>query len=476
MPRRPAIRTLALYAAALTAATAFAPPPVLAQLASPTDSVLLKPVLDGDPKNPPRFQRTANGVAVQSGDDTGTLGTSPGSGAGTTGFLSVPGKGKSKKSPKAKPANGAAASAPINAPNSPVTPIVKVTPIGAAKLPQNRTRPGAPVRAMVPALATDPDLAPELLPAPPPRPTPPPGQLPIPQSPTVSPLPDEHPFAPTGIVAGAFRLRPALEVTGGYDTNPSRSSPNAIPSAATTTLGGSPTYIVAPELLVNSMWSRHELTAAIHGSYTGYTRFSSLNRPNFDAKVDGRIDVTSLTHINLESRYLVYTDNPGSPNIPAGLSRYPLAQDWGATAGIDQQFNRFQVTLKGLADRTIYQNSDFTDGEVSSNKDRNFNQYQYNEPLRLPRAPGLSLAGLQLIIPDHALGSPVLRMLSLCTCCRHYPGTAAGRTASLIHPSRISLPRKGCRVGLCIVLFEDCSAFTRVTACTLALSPYFVTR
>src|ERR1700730_16604712 len=43
-------------------------------------------------------------------------------------------------------------------------------------------------------------------------------------------------------------------------------------------------------------------------------------------------------------------------------------------------------------------------------------------------------------------------------------------------PSRISLPRKGRRVGLCIVLFEACSAFTRVTACTLALSPYIVTR
>jgi hypothetical protein len=38
-------------------------------------------------------------------------------------------------------------------------------------------------------------------------------------------------------------------------------------------------------------------------------------------------------------------------------------------------------------------------------------------------------------------------------------------------PSRISLPRYGSRVGLCIVLFEACSAFTRVTACTLALSP-----
>jgi hypothetical protein len=43
-------------------------------------------------------------------------------------------------------------------------------------------------------------------------------------------------------------------------------------------------------------------------------------------------------------------------------------------------------------------------------------------------------------------------------------------------PSRISLPRYGSQVGLRIVLFEACSAFTRVTACTLALSPYFVTR
>src|SRR4030081_1457795 len=66
---------------------------------------------------------------------------------------------------------------------------------------------------------------------------------------------------------------------------------------------------------------------------------------------------------------------------------------------------------------------------------------------------------------------PVLRTLSLCTCCRHYPGAAAGRTLRSASPSRISLPRKGCRGGLRIVLFGDCSAFTRVTACTLALSP-----
>ena len=42
-------------------------------------------------------------------------------------------------------------------------------------------------------------------------------------------------------------------------------------------------------------------------------------------------------------------------------------------------------------------------------------------------------------------------------------------------PSRINLPRKGYRVGLRIDIFEACSAFTHVAACTLALSPYIVT-
>jgi hypothetical protein len=75
-----------------------------------------------------------------------------------------------------------------------------------------------------------------------------------------------------------------------------------------------------------------------------------------------------------------------------------------------------------------------------------------------------------LIVADHALGLPVLRALSLCTCCRQYPGAASGRRLAL-PPARVSLPRNGDRVGLHIDLFEVCSAFTHVAACTLALSP-----
>src|ERR1700737_1247102 len=65
---------------------------------------------------------------------------------------------------------------------------------------------------------------------------------------------------------------------------------------------------------------------------------------------------------------------------------------------------------------------------------------RYCEPLRHPRAPGLSLAGVRLVIPDHALGLPVLPALSLCTCCRQYPGAAAGRNPRSSHPAVAAFP------------------------------------
>jgi hypothetical protein len=67
---------------------------------------------------------------------------------------------------------------------------------------------------------------------------------------------------------------------------------------------------------------------------------------------------------------------------------------------------------------------------------------RYYEPLRHPRAPGLSLTGFRLVIVDHALGLPVFCALSLCTCCRHYPGAAAGRIASLSHPAVSAFPER----------------------------------
>ena len=85
-------------------------------------------------------------------------------------------------------------------------------------------------------------------------------------------------------------------------------------------------------------------------------------------------------------------------------------------------------------------------------------------PLRHPRAPGLSVTGVRLVVPDLALGLPVLRALSLCTCCRHYPGTATGGTASLIRPVMSAFPER-------VVGSACASSFSRLTQRSLTLRP-----
>ncbi|WP_375709912.1 outer membrane beta-barrel protein [Bradyrhizobium sp. Ce-3] len=188
---------------------------------------------------------------------------------------------------------------------------------------------------------------------------------------------DDDPFGAVGDYAGSFMVKTAVEVMAGYDTNPGRlNSPQ-----------GKAFYMVAPEFVAMSDWERHAVVADLRGSFTGYgsqltpidgTPLSApldVDRPNFTGHIDGRLDVSRDTHLTAQARLLVSTDNPGSPNVQAGLAKYPLYSTVGGTFGIDQHFNRMQVSLGATVDRTDYQWSKLTDGTSSSNDDRNFTAY-----------------------------------------------------------------------------------------------------
>jgi hypothetical protein len=195
----------------------------------------------------------------------------------------------------------------------------------------------------------------------------------------------DNPFAPVGVRAGSFLLRPAIEILGGRDSNPTRI--NSLP--------GSSVLIVAPELQVRSDWQRHALNADLRGSYTWYGQHydtliedcacvggvsylstpETIDRPSVNSRVNGRIDVSSLSYAEIEGRYVVTTDNPGSPNIQAGLRRFPWVTTVGGSLGFSQRFNRFDVIAKGSVDKVSYESSIFTDGTQFSNNDREYNQY-----------------------------------------------------------------------------------------------------
>lgn len=189
---------------------------------------------------------------------------------------------------------------------------------------------------------------------------------------------DDDPFGAVGDYAGSFLIKSALELSGGYDTNPRRT---VVPK-------GSPFYLVAPEFLAISDWERHAVVADLRGSFTGYGNTFPppadgtispapviVDRPDFTGHVDGRLDVSRDTRLLAQARLRVATDNPGSPNVQAGLERYPVYATFGGTFGFDQNFNRLQISGGATVDRTAYTFSKLTDGTSTSNDDRNFNAF-----------------------------------------------------------------------------------------------------
>jgi len=308
--------------------------------------------LTTDPRAPARFRR---GTGASAGPTRiGQLqvyGTPPASGAGATGFDSTNvQKRKARAAIRQKPG----VSLPVRPPPGVVPdPPVTTVPIRPAPQPDRRGATAGPsaIPSLVPAIET-PSRRRRLV--------------------------EADPFAPTGIRAGAFTFYPALELTGGFDTNPPHSQ-----QAKSSWLA-----IVAPELKVRSDWERHALSADIKGSYTTYSEkfgFTDngtatgtpdvLDRPTLDARVNGRLEVNSRGRFDMEGRVLVGTDAPGSPNIQAGLARLPITTTVGATAGYTQTFNRLELTAKGLVDRGVWQASTFTDGQTAGNEDRNYDQF-----------------------------------------------------------------------------------------------------
>ena len=361
---RSAARALAVLVAALPAA--FVAGAVTGAQAE-SSAALLRPQLDGDPRNA-RFQR--QDAKKDARAELNSISTfQPASGAGTTGFDSsgkrkkAKGKDKSAKdkagSDKAGNDKAGEKGKAAETGKAPATAKAPPFPSPPSRYGSPAANPFAPTRLAVPRLASGVarrGASPYYVAADPPP------DAPLQRRRVV---PEETPFDPLGVQVGAFNFKPAIELTGGYDNNPAR----------TATPTPSWYSVVAPELKFNSNWARHEFTGDLRGSYSSYEQDSSQNRPTVDSKLNGRIDVTRDTRVDLETKFVVGTDSPGSPNIQAGLAKLPIFTTWGGTAGLGHRFNRVDVALKGGVERTVYQQSVFTDGSTASNEDRDYNRY-----------------------------------------------------------------------------------------------------
>lgn len=282
----------------------------------------------GETDNPSNFglrttisatNKSKGSQTAQSNDQQ--FGVPPGSGAGDTGFISAGETSQQAKKNKKRKKNSSSAPEPASQPGGSI---------------QQRTQ------KLNPAIGT-----------------------------ITSPLPlkrktiEEDPFGPVGFHAGAFLLKPSVEVSTGYDDNPFRVQNG--PGSVFTTLKS--------QLNAKSEWSRHEVSLDLRGSYTTYENVDHNDRPDAEAILRGRIDVTRDTRIELEERAGLTTQAAGTPDSVTGAKRPPLIYTFGSSAGVVQQFNRFEVGLYGSAERISYQDAELIGGGSLDLSDSNYNTY-----------------------------------------------------------------------------------------------------
>jgi hypothetical protein len=177
-------------------------------------------------------------------------------------------------------------------------------------------------------------------------------------APPAAETPAAETYDQTGIKLGNFLYKPAIEILGGYASNPGR-QPNA---------AGSPVVVVAPELSIRSQFERHELNADMRFAYNEVTAQQTLSHPTAEARVNGRYDVTEGTHLVAEGRFL------NDALVTPGFVQQPRATTLGATAGIVQKFDRLEVAAKGSFDRVTFSNGMIAANQVLNTQDRNYNQ------------------------------------------------------------------------------------------------------
>ncbi len=174
-------------------------------------------------------------------------------------------------------------------------------------------------------------------------------------------------YAPLGIRLGGLTLLPAFTQSIGYDTNPNQ----------TTARAAQPSLVLRSEgeLAIRSDWSQAEFTSEMRGSYLEYPDNPDASRPNAVGVSRLRVDANRDTRIDVETRFLLDTQRTGSPDLNAASATRPLFATYGATVGVQENFNRLQLSLRGSIDRQVFEDARLSNGTVIRQSDRDANQY-----------------------------------------------------------------------------------------------------
>jgi hypothetical protein len=172
------------------------------------------------------------------------------------------------------------------------------------------------------------------------------------------PRPD---YQAAGIHVGGFMIFPKITGSVGYDDNIYALQSHAV---------GDTIFTVAPEIDVQSTWSRNALAAYVRASQDWYVTHSSENATQYGAGIDGKFEFGESTLTGgVDYGHYVLPRSAANNGI---LSKNRIGYDYTAlNAQLSHTFNRLR--LSGRADYQIYdyQNGRTAGGALVFQKDQN---------------------------------------------------------------------------------------------------------
>ncbi|MFN0264687.1 outer membrane beta-barrel protein [Tepidamorphus sp. 3E244] len=142
---------------------------------------------------------------------------------------------------------------------------------------------------------------------------------------------DDDAYAPLGIRAGSFIVRPSVELRAGHTSSSSEDTDF---------------LRLEPELVVESDWIRHQFNARATVRHE-----ESDGDPSSDTRVDGRaelrLDVNRDMVANFELNMSRDRVNPSDPDLPATALEETEVDEIGFVAQLSRRFGRFLATISG---------------------------------------------------------------------------------------------------------------------------------
>ncbi len=188
-------------------------------------------------------------------------------------------------------------------------------------------------------------------------------------------LDDTDPYAPVGIRHGPLTWFPALDLAVGYDSNIDEQSDAREVR----------TVRLAPELRVESDWSRHAWNGELRGSLTYVDDGRDLQGEG-SAASDLRLDLADQTTLTLRGGYELTGETVSDRDTVAGADGTTYQNAFSAGAQVERAVGLVGATLGVNAERRLFGDTPLADGTSQSNDDRD--RFDGELTLRLARATG----------------------------------------------------------------------------------------